>query len=170
MNRSHVQSVLVETAADLLGYFLHRTTDPQDAADLVGETLSEAWRVARRMPDDSEIARMWLFGVARNILRHHVRGRIRRDALVSTLGHTISDVTADTLDQDLDVRLALTKISAGHAELVRLVHWDGFTLEQAAAHLGIPASTARSRYARAKELLRTHLTITVDQEAASSDQ
>jgi RNA polymerase sigma-70 factor (ECF subfamily) len=39
------------------------------------------------------------------------------------------------------------------AELVRLVHWDGFRLVEAAELIGISASTARGRYARARELL-----------------
>jgi len=43
------------------------------------------------------------------------------------------------------------------AELVRLVHWDGLTITDAAEVLGIPASTAQGRYQRAKELLRLAL-------------
>ena len=56
----------------------------------------------------------------------------------------------------LDVRAAVDPLPTELAELVRLVHWDGF-VEEAAAHLGVPASTARSRHARAKQLLRQTL-------------
>lgn len=38
-----------------------------------------------------------------------------------------------------------------------LVHWDGFTLLAAAELLGVNASTARSRYAAARETLRAAL-------------
>ncbi|MEV5040640.1 RNA polymerase sigma factor [Microbacterium sp. LMI1x-1-1.1] len=41
--------------------------------------------------------------------------------------------------------------------LIELVYWEGLTLAQAAAVVGIPASTARSRYAKAKERLRDAL-------------
>ncbi|MBO0985001.1 RNA polymerase sigma factor [Rathayibacter sp. SD072] len=159
MTRPHVESVLAAVAPDLLGYFLRRTTDPEDAADLAGETLAAAWRSSRRMPSGPEEARMWVFGVARNTLHHHTRGRGRRDALTAALGHAIIQVEAEADHDGLDVRLAVAKLPTDHAELVRLVHWDGFTLEQAATHLGIPASTARSRHARAKALLRSHLAI-----------
>lgn len=157
MSRTHVENVLETTAPALLGYFLRRTTHPEDAADLVSETLTEAWRVARRMPDEPEAARMWLFGVARNTLRHHVRGNVRRDALLIDLGNAIRQVSGEVNDDDLDLRTVIDQLPGELPELIRLVHWDGFTLEQVATHLGIPASTARSRHARAKNLLRETL-------------
>jgi RNA polymerase sigma-70 factor (ECF subfamily) len=39
------------------------------------------------------------------------------------------------------------------------VHWDGFSVAEAAALLGIPASTARGRHQRAKDDLRAALSI-----------
>jgi DNA-directed RNA polymerase specialized sigma24 family protein len=41
--------------------------------------------------------------------------------------------------------------------LVRLVHWEGFTLADAAQLINIPAATARGRYARARSLLQVEL-------------
>ena len=38
-----------------------------------------------------------------------------------------------------------------------LVHWDGFTLADAAGLLGLNASTARSRYAAARQTLKEAL-------------
>lgn len=43
------------------------------------------------------------------------------------------------------------------AELIALVHWDGFALVDAAALLRINPSTVRTRYARAKDRLATRL-------------
>ena len=43
-----------------------------------------------------------------------------------------------------------------------LIHWDGFTIVEAAEILGLNPSTARSRYAAARELLRDAL---IDQKA-----
>jgi DNA-directed RNA polymerase specialized sigma24 family protein len=50
--------------------------------------------------------------------------------------------------------------------VVRLVHWDGFTLGEAAALEGIPASTARSRYARAKRELAVALGLPAEDRVA----
>lgn len=55
------------------------------------------------------------------------------------------------------MRDAISRLDPDRAELVRLVHWDGLTLVEAAELLGIPASTARSRYAKGKEELRVAL-------------
>jgi RNA polymerase sigma-70 factor (ECF subfamily) len=60
-------------------------------------------------------------------------------------------------DEGAEVRDAISALHPDLAELVRLVHWDGFSLADAAAVVGIPASTARGRYQRAKDELRVAL-------------
>jgi RNA polymerase sigma-70 factor (ECF subfamily) len=47
-----------------------------------------------------------------------------------------------------------------------LVHWDGMSIAEAAEILAINPSTARSRYAQAKESLRTKLGGTLTSTAA----
>lgn len=154
----HVNRTLKATAPALLGYFLRRTDSAEDAADLVNETLLSAWRSARRMPGDDEAARMWLFGVARNALRHHQRGQRRRQAVVAELSKVIAAAPRLMADDDaIEVRVAVESLPPELAELIRLVHWDGFSIEQAAKLMRIPASTARSRHSRAKSLLRSLL-------------
>ncbi len=157
MSHRDPTTVIADAAPALLGYFLRRVASSDDAAELVSETMIEAWRVIRRMPGDDQAARMWLFGVARNVLRHHHRGRRRRDALVERLGWAARLARMPDDELIVEVRAAVDELPGELAELVRLVHWDGFTLEAAAEHLGIPASTARGRHARAKQLLRAVL-------------
>lgn len=154
----HVERMLEEAAPALLGYFLRRVQASEDAADLVSDALITAWRGARRMPSDPEAARMWVFGVARNVLRHHERGQRRRTAATIELAHVIAVMPRSSDDADaIAVRLAVDALPAGLGELIRLVHWDGFSVEQAATLTGVRASTARSRHARAKALLRAAL-------------
>lgn len=157
MRGAELERAIVDAAPALLGYFVHRVRNAEDAADLVSETLIAAWKSVRRMPRHPEQARMWLFGIARNVLRHHGRTMARRDALTMRLAGALAAAPATDPDKALDIRAAVGALPPEHAELVRLVHWDGFTLEEAAIHLGIPASTARSRHARAKQLLREAL-------------
>jgi RNA polymerase sigma-70 factor, ECF subfamily len=148
---------LVEaTAPDLLAYFERRVM-PADAADLLGETLLVIWRRKDSVPDDSERFRMWAFGVARKVLSTHWRGRSRRVALADRLRSVLISQTASSTESDLDVRAAIAALPDAERELVRLVHWEQFTVADAARVLGINASTARSRYAAAKERLRDAL-------------
>ncbi|MHA6669926.1 RNA polymerase sigma factor [Homoserinimonas sp. A447] len=152
-----LERAIEDAAPALLGYFVRRVDVVEDAADLVSETMISAWKASRRMPRDPQEARMWLFGVARNVLRHHVRSSSRRDALVARLGQAVSAAQPPDDDISLDVRAAVEELPEPLAELIRLVHWDGFSLEDAAAHLRIPASTARGRHSRARQLLQESL-------------
>ncbi|MDF2507450.1 MAG: polymerase sigma factor [Microbacterium sp.] len=152
-------TILRESKGDLLRY-LHRRVGSDDAPDLFGETLLIAWRRVEDLPEDATQARMWLFGLARGTLRNHTRGQRRRSALVDKVrAHMPATAAAPPADEGGDVRDALERLKPELAEIVQLVHWDGFTIGQAADIVGIPAATARSRYARAKEDLRIALRV-----------
>lgn len=144
-------------ATDLLAY-LARRAGPDDAPDLLSETMITAWRRVRHLPAEPERARMWLFGIARKTLLNFARGERRRWALADRIrSHGHHDSAATSADDGAEVRDAIARLDPALAELVRLVHWDGFTLTEAAGLLDIPASTARSRYQKAKADLRTAL-------------
>lgn len=150
-------SALEDSGADLLRY-LSRRVGPEDAPDLLGETMVVAWRRERELPGEAERARMWLFGIARGTLQNHARGERRRWALADRVRlHASEAASAPPADTGVEVRDAIARLAPDLAELVRLVHWDGFSLTDAAEHLGIPASTARGRYQRAKADLRAAL-------------
>jgi RNA polymerase sigma-70 factor (ECF subfamily) len=55
------------------------------------------------------------------------------------------------------VRRAVGRLDERSRELVILVHWDGFSIAQAARLLSMNASTARTRYGRALHRLRRDL-------------
>jgi len=153
-----LRSALEASSVNLLSY-LSRRTDSDEAPDLLGETFVVAWRRLDDLPEEPEQARMWLFGIARGVLLNHARGVHRRWALADRLrGHAaLTPATAPPADEHLEVRDAISRLEPDMAELVRLVHWDGFSITDAAQVMGIPASTARGRYQRAKELLRLAL-------------
>ncbi|WP_430648092.1 RNA polymerase sigma factor [Agromyces sp. GXS1127] len=145
-------------ATDLLTYFGRRVDATADAADLLGETFLIATRRRNRLPADDEQARMWLFGIARNVLANATRGVARQHQFTARLAEHIAVMPPeDPGDRAIDVRTALDGIPADQAELVRLVLWDGFTVPQAAVVVGISESTARGRYQRARANLRTRL-------------
>ncbi len=156
-SEARISEALRETSAHLLGY-LQRRVGPDDAPDLLGETMVVAWRRVGDLPTDPERARMWLFGIARTVLLNHGRGERRRWALAERLrGESRDHVTAAAADDGSEVRDAIARLDPDLGELVRLVHWERLTIAQAAELLGIPDSTARTRYARAKEELRAVL-------------
>jgi RNA polymerase sigma-70 factor (ECF subfamily) len=155
--RRRLTAALRESSDDLLRYFLRRL-DREDAADALGDVMTIAWTRVDVLPASSQEARMWLFGIARNVLLHVQRGTVRRSQLADRLRDTLTSRTARPADHGLEIRDAIDRLDPDLAELVRLVHWDGFTLTDAADLLGIPASTARGRYQKAKHALRDALT------------
>lgn len=155
---TRLHAALAADSRALLAFLERRVDVRDDAADLLGEVFLIAWRRVTRLPNEPERARMWLFVIARNCLLNYRRGRRRQVALASALRAELHGApeSPDT-DLALDVRRAIDALSPELAELVRLVHWDGFSLSDAAELMAIPASTARSRYLRARGVLGTML-------------
>lgn len=144
---------------DLYRYFRRRMNDPSDAADAYSELLLTAWRRRRRMPAEPLPARMWLFGVAHNILRGSNRSAARYARAMQRLASEMRTTPPpESTERVVEIREALATLPPDQAELIRLVYWDGFRSHEAAAIVGLNASTARSRIAAAKAKLRLLLT------------
>ncbi len=149
-------------AGDLLDYFVRRVDSPDDAAELLADTLLVAWRRIHHLPADDESCRMWMFVTARGVLSNWRRGRRRRLALATALGEELLAHSASRADDDdepraAEVRRAIRSLPHSQRELVYLVHWDGFSITEAATVLAIRESTARGRYQRATIRLRKEL-------------
>src|SRR5690349_4778421 len=87
-----------DLAVDLLNYFARRVEQPADAADLLSETFVVLCRRASSIPSSDDEARLWAFGVARNVLSGHRRTRRRRASLVERLRAELSDHPTTTGD------------------------------------------------------------------------
>lgn len=157
---NHVEALIRANASDLLAY-LERRIDPRaDAADVLSETFIVAWNKVGRAPSDEIGGRMWLFTIARNMLLNARRTTRRRLAATDRLRRELDQSPPRTdIAESLAVRDVVRQLPADLRELVELVHWDGFSLVEAARITGISASTARSRYASAKTRLRTALVV-----------
>lgn len=153
---------LASNAHGLLAYFERRLRVREDAADLLSETMLQAWRRVDALPSgDAAQQRMWLFTIAANVLANHRRSVKRRAALADRLrDHIAAAPKGADPSETVTVRDAVLRLDAAHRELVMLIHWDGFTIVEAAELLGLNSSTARGRYAAARETLKDALTET----------
>ena len=157
-DRAAVRATLREASADLLAYFVRRVASHEDAADLYGETMLTAWRKIDKLPVEPERQRMWLFVIAAHTLSNHRRTSRRRLDLTDRLRDVLATATTTPDIQGTHaVRDAVLRLHDAQRELVMLIHWDGFTIVEAAEILGLNASTARSRYAAARTTLREAL-------------
>src|SRR6201999_686174 len=72
----------------ILEYALRRVADREDAADVVAETFLVVWRRMEEVPI-GDGARLWLYGVARNVLANMHRAERRRTRLGRRLAETL---------------------------------------------------------------------------------
>jgi len=151
-----IRDLLRRESRGVLDYFGRRAAR-DEAEDLLGETLLVVWRRAATIPDDETRARMWMYGVARKVLAGHRRSLGRRAALTDKLREQIVVTPASTDDATDEVRGRIAALPEIDREILMLVYWDGFSLVEAAAILGMRDTSVRTRHARAKASLRASL-------------
>lgn len=149
---SRPEALIAANGRDLFAYFARRVGSADDAADLAAEVFLVVWRNADTISSDPLAARMWAFGVARNVLSNHIRGLRRRHRLHERLVQAYSP-ESDITDLRETVAGAVAQLNPIDREIVRLVHWEGFSLTEAAAILHRNPATVRSRYSRARKRL-----------------
>ncbi|MFA1538518.1 RNA polymerase sigma factor [Actinomadura monticuli] len=148
--RRRFEEVYAANRARILGYALRRTSDPQDAADVLAETFLTAWRRLDDVPP-GEQARLWLYGVARRVLANHHRGERRRSALAADLGSRLrADVPGREAADPAGVAEAFRSLPDRDRELLSLVGWEGLDHGEIAAVLGCSRNAVRIRLHRAR--------------------
>ncbi|MFV2099666.1 sigma-70 family RNA polymerase sigma factor [Micromonospora sp. LOL_024] len=118
------------------------------AEDLVQETFLRAWRHAETLAADRSKIAPWLYTVARHVAIDAMRARQARPPEVSLPDLNRVPDTDDEMDRVVNVhavRLALTKISTEHREVLREMYYRGASVAEAAVRLGIPEGTVKSR-------------------------
>jgi RNA polymerase sigma-70 factor (ECF subfamily) len=136
----------------------HRIGD--DARDLVQQTFLQLHR-ARADYDPSRRFRPWLYTIALNLSREGLRKRQRRPTVWNEspgLAEPIAEgLSPDQIQVARQVRFAITALPSEQREVIELHWFDGFTFEEIAECLDMPASTAKVRAHRGYKKLRERL-------------
>jgi len=134
-------------------------TDDRDLDDLVQTTFEAVPRAARRF-DGRSSAKVWLFGVASNVVRHHVRSEVRRkraaQAIAAETGSATVDGSTQVLTRERAARLreAIADLPPRLREAFVLVYLEGISGRDAAAVLGTREGTIWKRLYQARARLR----------------
>ncbi len=131
-----------------------------DADDLVQRVFLRVSEGASRYAGEGSV-RAFVFGIARNVLFEHLRGRVRdgrvspdfRESAIADLVPGVSTVAAQRAEQRLLLR-ALQQIPVESQVLLELYYWEEFSLDELASTLGVAAGTVKSRLHRARAALR----------------
>jgi RNA polymerase sigma factor (sigma-70 family) len=165
-------------ARAVYGHAARLSADRGTAEDVVSLTFLEAWRLREKLrPEaaavdeaadlpDGDGLRPWLYGIATNVLRNTRRAARRHSAALARLSgrpedrYTLPDFADDVVGRmERAERLAAAHTALGRLrrverEVFALCVWSGLSYAAAGEALGVPASTVRSRLARARQRLR----------------
>lgn len=141
----------------ILAYATRRTGNVSDAADVVADTFTVAWRRLEDVPKGEE-ARPWLYGVARRVLANQRRGTERRsrlhDRLQNELASPIGFEASDSGGSELaDIAQAFAQLAEADREILTLVAWDCLSHEEIAEILACSSTAVRVRLHRARKRL-----------------
>lgn len=159
-HRARFEALFASQWKPILGFAARRCETPSDAADVAAETFTVAWRRIADVPAGDE-ARLWLYGVARQVLANHRRGERRKDRLGAALQEAWTEVSAAdpahlfAIGEDARrVRSALHLLPQLDADLLTMTAWEGLSSAQAGAVLRMSAVATRARLSRARRRLR----------------
>ncbi|MFJ1708267.1 sigma-70 family RNA polymerase sigma factor [Kitasatospora sp. NPDC088346] len=147
-------------AGPLFGFVLRLVAgDRQRAEDVVQETLVRAWRNIHRLDVDHGSVRPWLVTVARRIVIDGHRSSLARPREVdpSPLELLPAEDELEKALRLMTISDALDDLTHAHREVIVATYLKGCTVNEAAAELGIPAGTVRSRIFYALRALKIAL-------------
>ncbi|WP_432843856.1 sigma-70 family RNA polymerase sigma factor [Dactylosporangium sp. CA-092794] len=133
----------------LMLYLLRLNLDNESVAeDIMQETIVRAWKHMDQLLAAPQSVRPWLFTVARNKAIDLARARRARPVEPSDTDFSRVAMPGDAVDRMLTsatVRRALHSLSPEHRTVIAELYFRGSTLAEAAARIGVPTGTVKSR-------------------------
>ncbi|GAB3565433.1 sigma-70 family RNA polymerase sigma factor [Arthrobacter alkaliphilus] len=152
-----VAAIYRDHGTALRRFVLSCTPDAHLAEDVVQETILRVWQHA---PQITGSLRSYLFRTARNVIIDNYRKAQRRPAEASDRDVADPEEATERVDELLNRVLmeeTLLRLSIEHREVLIALHYERFTVNEAALRLNIPSGTVKSRAFYAVRALRTIL-------------
>lgn len=160
MDEAEFRALYRSTLDDLWRFVRRRCATDETADDVTAETYLTAWRRRDAMPRDSD-ARLWLFGAARKVLANHQRGERRWLQLQKRIQMTWiqprSVDPAELMGINPKLARAFARLKPAEREVLVMQAWDGLTVGEMAAVLGVTDNAVSVRLYKARHKLEQEL-------------
>lgn len=149
---------------DRIHVYLQRQVGADLADDLAAQTFLVAFSRRGTFDHSRSCARPWLFGIAANLVREHLRQVRRQLAAYSRSGADRDSDAFDGLEDRVDASALRGRLATALGELPRedletllLYAWAELTYAEIAEALTVPLGTVRSRLNRVRARLQISL-------------
>lgn len=151
-----IRTIYAEHGKALLAHANRLTGDHAAAEDVVQETLIRAWKHPEVIANPQGSLRRWLFTVARNIVTDRYRARAARphEVAESDSNPLLLQDHAEKVVDSMVMLDAIHRLTPDHRNVLVEIYYRGRTVSEAAARLGIPEGTVKSRAHHALKALR----------------
>jgi RNA polymerase sigma factor (sigma-70 family) len=148
-----------EHAQGLFAFLLYRTGDRPLAQDLVADAFERVLRARRRFDPRKGSEKNWIYSIALNLLRDHLRRSRVEGRALARLGSENSPEQSrfDSVETSDEVRRALSSLSEAEREAIALRFGADLTLPEIARVTDQRLATIRGRMYRGMEKLRQEL-------------
>jgi RNA polymerase sigma-70 factor, ECF subfamily len=145
-------------AGPLYVYAFRALGDAETAEEVVQDTLVRAWRSAERYDPARGSVSTWLYAIARNRIVDALRHRAARPEVAAEEVEVVDEVAEfDRMVEAWQMAEALGELSDEHRSAIVECYYRGSTVNEAAARLGVPPGTVKSRLFYGLRLLRLRL-------------
>ena len=162
MRESDFERLYSEHAQSLFGFLAYRTGDRALAEDVVADTFERALRARRPFDRRRGSEKTWLYSIALNRLRDHLRRAGAEGRAIERLGAGQAEHDAEAglarVEARETVASALQALSEEEREAIALRFGGDLTLKEIAKVSGESMTTVEGRVYRALRKLRGALT------------
>jgi len=145
-------------AAGLFSFLAYRTGDRALAEDMLADAFERALRARGRFDRRKASQKTWLYAIALNVLRDHVRRAAAETRALERAGNPGEEVDPlASVEHRDELGRAMNALSAEEREAIALRFGADLTVPEIAKVLGEPLTTVEGRVYRALRKLKSAL-------------
>jgi RNA polymerase sigma factor (sigma-70 family) len=161
MRDDRFEQLYQDHAGPLFSFLVYRTGDRALAEDILADAFERVLRSRRRFDPRRGSEKTWLYTIALNCLRDHVRRRAAEGRALDRVDQTASAEPGTPFGVDLEnpdeLQHALAGLSEEEREAIALRYGADMTVPEIAKLLKEPLTTVEGRVYRALRRLREEL-------------